>query len=224
MINLDDVSDWFYQAYKHKEWAGEDSTVRNISISQAYKVQEKVALLRTLEGETEVGYKVGCTSAAIRKHFGLTEPIYGRLFQPGTTLNATQPHDWSTYVKCAIEPEMVFKIGKDLVGKNLSDDELVDSVAFVSPGIELHEFTFWVQPPTIQELICSGSIHTGLVIGDEKVLPEKLDFKNELFSVYKDDLMVTSGKASEIMGGPLHSMRWLVNSLTNQGKKLKAGS
>jgi len=33
-------------------------------------------------GESVVGYKVGCTSAAIRSQFGLKEAICGRLFHP----------------------------------------------------------------------------------------------------------------------------------------------
>jgi 2-keto-4-pentenoate hydratase len=119
---------------------------------------------------------------------------------------------------------MVLKIGKDLKGIELSDEELIDSITYVSPGIELYNFKFWVEPPTIQELICSGGIHAGLIIGEQNVDPRKLLFKDEVFSVYKDGDLVTSALSSEIMGGPIHSLRWLVSFLTKRGEVLKSGS
>jgi len=84
--------------------------------------------------------------------------------------------DYGNYVNCTIEPEMVFKIGKDLKGVDLSDEELINSIAYVSPGIELHNFKFWVEPPTIQELICSGGIHAGLILEEQKVDPQETAF------------------------------------------------
>ena len=59
-------------------------------------------------------------------------------------------------------------------GIELSDEELINSIAYVSPGIELHNFKFWLEPLTIQELICSGGIHSGLIVGEQKVDPRKL--------------------------------------------------
>ncbi len=153
---------------------------------------------------------MGCTSNSIRKQFGLSEPIYGRLFYPHVQNNQVIVN-WSDYINCAIEPEMVLKIGKNLEGKNLSDEELIKAIDYVSPGIEIHEYNFWVNPPTIQELICSGDIHTGLIIGDQKISPVDLQFKDEVFTVYKNQTLITSAPSSEIMGGPFHSLRWLVN-------------
>jgi 2-keto-4-pentenoate hydratase len=56
-----------------------------LSLSDAYLVQDKVAEKRVQKGETVVGYKVGCTSPAIRAQFGLEEPIHGKLFNPIST-------------------------------------------------------------------------------------------------------------------------------------------
>lgn len=74
---------------------------------------------------------------------------------------------------------MVLTIGEDLEGIDLSDDQLIDAIAYVSPGIELHNYRFWFGQASIQELICSGGIHAGLVIGDTKISAKQLSFKNE---------------------------------------------
>ena len=73
-------------------------------------------------------------------------------------------------------------------------------------------------------MICSGGIHAGLIVGGIKVSPKELSFENEVFSVYKDGVIITKGLASEIMGGPLQSLRWLVKFLTKKGVCLKKGS
>lgn len=223
MKSLDSIAEDYYHAFYNKEWLGDASSVSKLSMEEAYIVQDLVTQKRIEIGECVLGYKVGCTSNAIREQFGLKEPINGRLFQP-RIMDSTSVVDYSDFVNCAIEPEMVFKIGNDLNGVGLSDEELINSIAYVSPGIELHNFKFWVEPPIIQELICSGGIHAGLIVGNQKVDPKKLLFKDEIFSVYKDNNLVTSAPSSEIMGGPIHSLRWLVTFLTKKGKTLKKDS
>ena len=221
--DLDSIATDFYHAFYSKDWLGDEAAVTNLTMDEAYDVQDLVKEKRIKSGERVAGYKVGCTSEAIRSQFGLDEPIHANLFHPHI-LTEKATIDWSEYINCAIEPEMVLKIGKDLTGTNLPDEELINSIDYVSPGIELHEYTFWIKPPTIQELICSGGIHKGLIVGDQKVAPDDLVFKDEIFSVYQDKSLVTSAPATEIMGGPLHSLRWLVNYLTNRGVDLKKGS
>ncbi|MEE3258777.1 MAG: hypothetical protein VX293_06175 [Candidatus Latescibacterota bacterium] len=214
----------FAQAFYERSWRGAlDPSVAEISIAEAYAVQDQVAALRVAGGEEVVGYKVGCTSDAIRRQFGLEEPISGRLFRPHVHQEGTE-RCWDDYLNCAIEPEMVLTIGADLAGTDLPDAALIDAIEHVGAGIELHHFRFWFTPPSSQELICSGGIHASLVVGATRVSPRGLSFGDELFSVRKNGELITAARASEIMGGPLRSLRWLVNSLSQRGLTLKKGS
>ena len=214
----------YCNAFYEKVWSGERyPSISELSIADAYQIQDQVAELRRENGEAVVGFKIGCTSQAIRSQFGLREPICARLFSP--YIFREDVHlDWHDYVNCAIEPEMVFKIGKDIKHEAPSDDQLIEAIEHVSPGIEIHNFKFWFSPPSSQELICSGGLHAGLVIGTEKVSPEELSFKNEEFRVYKDGELITKASASEIMGGPLKSLRWLANILVRRGMYLEKDS
>ncbi len=214
----------FFNTFYSGSWNNDiQYSISDLSIQESYIVQDLVAKKKIERGERPIGYKVGCTSCAIQSQFGLSEPIFGRLFQPhifdeGKELN------WKRYTNCAIEPEMVLKIGKDLKGENLSDKVLIDAIEYVSPGIEIHNFKFWCTTPTLQELICSNGIHAGLIVGDSKNSPNNLSFESEWFKVYKDDKIITKAKASKIMGGPLHSLRWLTGKLTKRNEILRAGS
>ena len=225
MKSLQKIANNFFSAFYEKKWnpLSEEDQITDLSIDESYLVQDIVTKRRIESGESVIGYKVGCTSKAIRTQFGLNEPINGKMFQPriyneGVTLNLDD------YIDCAIEPEMVLKIGKTIFGENLPDKKLLDAIEHVSPGIELHNYRFWNSPATIQELICSGGIHAGLVVGNSKASPQDLSFRDEIFRVYKNNTLVTSAPAVEIMGGPLHSLRWLVSCLTKKGLTLEGDS
>ena len=80
---LDLLANKFTQAFYEKNWSGEfEPPVSDISIAEAYTVQDLIAERRVQRGEEVVGYKVGCTSEAIRSQFGLSKSISGRLFNP----------------------------------------------------------------------------------------------------------------------------------------------
>ena len=48
-----------------------------------------------------------------------------------------------------------------------------------------------------------------------------MSFEKEPFCVYKDGDLITKAPAFEIMGGPLKSLRWLVDSLVQRGTYLR---
>ena len=98
-----------------------------------------------------------------------------------------------------------------------------DAIDFVSPGIEVHNYRFWFGDPTSQELIASNGIHACLVVGDQKTKPDRFDWDTEEVGVLLNDELATSGTGAEIMGGPMNSLRWLVNHLVRRGEALKSG-
>jgi 2-keto-4-pentenoate hydratase len=199
-----------------------DILVSDLTIDDAYGIQDKVIQLRLSKGEKIVGYKVGCTSHAIRNQFGLNEPIIGKLMSPHLYFG-TKTLFLDNYFNCAIEPEFVFSINRDLTGKNLERDFLINAIEYVSAGIEVHNLKFWFSPLTSQELIASNGIHSSLIIGNDKVSPGQLDFISENFSVFKNNALVAEGTSREIMGDPINSLRFLISHLTERGRVLKAG-
>ena len=150
MSSLDDISAAFLQIHLSRSHDARSSfDMASLSIDDAYEVQRRVIAARVARGEQVVGYKVGCTSRAIRRQFGLAEPICGRVMAPhvfhgNTVLN------WNDYVCCAVEPEFVFGIAKNLSNEVTDDQQLVDAIEYIAPGIEIHNYKFWFGKPTLQ--------------------------------------------------------------------------
>jgi 2-keto-4-pentenoate hydratase len=196
--------------------------VGSLSIDDAYEVQRQVIGARVARGEHVVGYKVGCTSKAIRQQFGLSEPICGRLVAPHVLYDDALLN-WHDYVQCAVEPEFVLGIGKDVVAEVEDETELLDTIEWVAPGIEIHNYKFWLGKPTLQELIASNGIHAALVVGNERVSPAEIDFELEGVGLFRNGRLEASGIGAEIMGGPLKSLAWLANHLIRRGEHIRAG-
>lgn len=199
-----------------------DLPIDSLSIDEAYRVQELVVGRRVQSGESVAGYKVGCTSAAIRAQFGLSDPIRGCLLRPHV-LAGDATIDSRTVVDCAVEPEFVLRVRRDLEGHDLEDADLRTAVDSVAIGVEVHNYRFFHGTPTSQELIASNGIHASLVVGDEEAPLADQDLDVEGLGLFVNGALIESGIGAEIMGGPLRSLRWLVGHLTDHGRKLNSG-
>ena len=223
MSDLDTLAEVFLQIFRTgrlPEGASVDLT--HLSLDEAYEVQRRVIERRVDSGERRIGHKVGCTSNAIRRQFGLVEPINAWLMEPhvfhgDVRLNLTDcPH-------CAIEPEFVLSMKHDVTAVVVDERELVSAIEWAAPGIEIHQYRFYGEQPTSQELIASNGIHVGIVVGSERINPAEVNFDLEGVGAFRNDELVASGIGAEIMGGPLRSLKWLANRLLARNEPLRAG-
>jgi 2-keto-4-pentenoate hydratase len=223
MDRLGPFADAFLGLFRGHDDRGRcEAPIESLSLDDAYEVQRRVVAARTAEGERVVGYKVGCTSRAIRQQFGLTEPVCGRLMSPHVHHGDTAL-DWHDFRGPAVEPEFVFVMGKDLTDEVGESESLADAIDSVSPGIEVHNYRFRSGTPTSQELVASNGLHACLVVGERKVSPRDLDLDLEGVGLFVDGVLADSGIGAEVMGGPLVSLRWLVNHLVRRGEVLRTG-
>jgi 2-keto-4-pentenoate hydratase len=223
MDRLGTFADAFLGLFRGHDDEGRHGTpIVSLSLDDAYEVQRRVIEARTAGGEQVVGYKVGCTSRAIRQQFGLTEPVCGQLMSPHIHRGDTTL-DWHAYHRPAVEPEFVFVMGKDLTDEVGEIEPLIDAIDSVSPGIEVHHYRFRYGEPTSQELVASNGLHACLVVGDRKIRPRDFDMDLEGVGLFVNGVLADSGIGAEVMGGPLISLRWLVNHLVRRGEILRAG-
>src|ERR1039458_2219881 len=85
--------------FRNHERGNSPADIPSLTLSQAYEVQDGFLAGRVKEGAKIVGWKVGCTSAAIRRQFGLSQPISGKLLDPDIFHDGAQLPA-SAYVDC----------------------------------------------------------------------------------------------------------------------------
>ena len=202
-----------------------DRPIADLSIADAYAVQDRVVALRVADGERHAGYKVGCTSNAIRRQFGLDQPIVGHLMAPAIYESGVRLAI-DEFVDCAVEPEFVFQVERPIAGRGLSDDDLRAALAWPRPGLEVHNYRFFHGKATSQELIASNGIHAAQVVATNAVeaRPSLDDFTSARVELLVDGGPRGSGTGGDILdAGPLASIRWLVEHLADRGRGLEAG-
>ncbi len=180
-----------------------------LTLDDAYAVQAEVARLRVAEGESVAGYKVGATGEGTRRQFGMDGPVRGFLYD--TELHpsgATLSH--ASYANLAIEGELAVRLGDDA------------EIARVFPVIELHNYVFRSETPTLQELVANGGLHAGVVLpatdGTGWGGEEPLD---GVLRVEINGRTEEEGSMSGVPGGPAGSVQWLRGHLEAYGLTLR---
>ncbi len=193
-----------------------------LTTAQAYALQAEVARLREQRGEKIIGYKVGCTSRPIQVQLGVTEPIFGRLFDnechsSGVHLSSRR------YANLAVEGDMAVRLSKDLSGEPHSAEECRDAIAEVFPVIELHHYVLPGHWRPGQWLIASNGMHAGLVLAEAESRCSGLANIAHNLSIQINEAVVGSVEATASLTRPVESLRWLAGRLAHFGLQLYKG-
>ena len=201
-----------------------------LTVAHAYAIQHAIAQHRVATGESTYGYKVGCTSRAVREKFGIAESIYGRLWTSEQRVSGAVLHA-RDYATLAIEGELACTI-VDMAGGSSTERWVVD----VSPIIELHHAE-WHCDVSVRaaELVAKNGIHAGVVhynalrkpqhrftLGDPALLdiPITVTIDGEVVEAPSLRALELGGKQ-----GPLATISWLAQRLEADGcgEQMKVG-
>ncbi len=125
-----------------------------------------MARLREQRGEKIIGYKIGCVSKPIQEQLGVSEPIFGRIFDTGCVRSGVRL-SYARYANLAVEGEMALRLSNDLAGSSLTEEECRGAIAAVFPVIELHHYVLPEARSPAAELIARNGIHAGFVLAEQ---------------------------------------------------------
>ena len=174
-------------------------------------MQDAVTDLRVKEGETVIGYKVGCTGPGTTKLFDMQGPIRGTLFESefhecGVELCA------NNFYNLAIEAEMAIKIGKN------------GTIHSIFPVIELHNFVFRGPKKSLPELIANNGLNRGVILSRENwQTSAEVYGETSILSLEINGSEIDSGALWPMEGGPQSSLNWLKRHLYDHELKITTG-
>ena len=224
----EELAEALYQAYRRNffglenapltmaDWEGvvtDDAT--------AYAVQD--AVMAKKMGPV-AGYKVSLTSGETQRMFDSDCPLYGanvaeRFVPAPCTLDLAHLNE------PLVEVEFCFTAKCDLTPE-MSEEELLAS-CLVSGDMEVPDARFadWF-PALSKYLVMSDCAVGGYVVYGTPVDGAELTVE-QMGKVhakcFHDGEFVKEGDSSEILGNPVHSMKWLVEKLASQGKTFRRG-
>jgi len=193
---------------------------QELTICEAYALQQEISRLRERRGERLIGYKIGCTSPPIQRQLGLREPIFGRIFEAGCFESGARISR-DNYVNLAIEGELAMRLAGDVPDSQWTDPEYLEAIESVFPVIELHDYVLCSPEPCCQELIASNGMHAGFVLAEN--LPAKPPVEVQRMSLQVHDEEIDRTPEPWTMGGPIASLRWLASQVGPLGLRLLRG-
>lgn len=194
----------------------------NLTIDEAYLVQEELVRQKIANGNRVVGPKMGLTSEAKMKQMNVQDPIYGYVFDY-MVVNDTDSISISDYIHPKVEPEIGFVLSKDLEGPDITARDVLQATEYVFPAIEIIDSRYENFNFTLPDVIADNSSARGAVFGTTFTKPENLELDVVGATLLINGEIKALGTGADVLGHPANAVARLANMLSKKGEKVKAG-
>lgn len=190
----------------------------DITIEDAYAIQREWVGMKIAGGNALRGHKIGLTSRAMQAAVGIDEPDYGTLledmfFHDGCTI----PTD--RFIAPRIEVELAFIVGKRLAGPGVTLFDVLDSVRYVIPALEIIDSrSQMVDPETkhtrkVFDTIADNAANAGVVMGGRPIKVGDVDLRWVGAILTQNAVIEETGIAAGVLNHPANGVVWLANKL-----------
>jgi 2-oxopent-4-enoate/cis-2-oxohex-4-enoate hydratase len=193
----------------------------DITLDDAYRIQQHWLQQRLEAGERLVGHKIGVTSDAVMTMLNVAEPDFGHLTSAMLYADNTVPFD--TLIAPMAEGEIAFLLGADLAGPGITEADVLRATRCVMPCLEVVDSRIRDWQITITDTVADNASSAGFVLGDGAADPHAIDLATVGMTLEKNGVVVATGAGAAALGHPLTAVAWLANTLGNLGQTLRAG-
>lgn len=194
----------------------------DITIEDAYHIQQRMIARRVEKGERIVGKKIGVTSQAVMNMLGVGQPDFGYMLD-GMIYGDGAAIDAATLIQPKAEGEIAFVLKKDLMGPGVSASDVLAATEGVMACFEIVDSRITDWKIKIQDTVADNASCGVFVLGDRMVDPYAVDLRTCGMVLEKNGEVVVTGAGAATMGSPVNAVVWLANTLGKLGIPLKAG-
>jgi 2-oxopent-4-enoate/cis-2-oxohex-4-enoate hydratase len=173
----------------------------DITIENAYHIQQRMLSRRLQAGERVVGKKIGVTSAAVMNMLGVYQPDFGYLLD-GMIYNEGQSIDTRTLIQPKAEGEIAFILKKDLMGPGISNADVLAATECVMPCFEIVDSRIRDWKIKIQDTVADNASCGVFVLGDCAVDPRRVDLSVCGMVFEKNGDIIGTGAGAAALGSP----------------------
>lgn len=193
-----------------------------MSADDAYAVQDFNTERRLAGGARLVGRKIGLTARAVQRQLGVDQPDFGMLFDDMAFADG-EPVPWSRLMQPKVEAEVALVMERDLPSPGITVAELMRSVAFVLPAIEIVGSRIAEWNIRFVDTVADNASSSAFVLGNTPVALPGLDLRLAGMVMERSGEQVSLGAGAACLGHPLNAALWLANKMAGLGRGLRAG-
>jgi len=209
------------EAYRGSPVAPPTAQHPHMTIDDAYAVQLAQATRWQQDGRRIVGFKVGLTSAAMRRALGVDEPDFGHLFDNMSVPDRAEL-PFQSLLQPRAEPEIAFVLSEPLAGPGVTATDVRVATLAVAPALEIIDSRITEWRITLADTVADNGSSGLFVLGPQRPLTG-LDLPSLHCELLLDGTVVDSGTGAAVLGDPAEAVAWLANELGRRGTTLSAG-
>jgi 2-oxopent-4-enoate/cis-2-oxohex-4-enoate hydratase len=194
----------------------------DITIEDAYHIQQRMLSRRIDKGARVVGKKIGVTSKVVMDMLNVHQPDFGYLLDT-MIYNEGEAIPMETLIQPKAEGEIAFMLKHDLMGPGISNADVLRATECVMPCFEIVDSRIRDWKITIQNTVADNASCGVFVLGDHAVDPRKVDLTTCGMVLEKNGEIAATGAGAAALGSPVNAVAWLANTLGKLGIPLKAG-
>jgi 2-keto-4-pentenoate hydratase len=193
-----------------------------LTIDDAYHVQLTRIEKKVNDGDVITGKKIGLTSLAMQNLLGVDQPDYGHLLKSMEVKNGGEI-SLSSLFQPKIEGEIAFVLKQDLVGPNVTVEDVLLATDYVVASIEIVDSRVKDWKIKLEDTIADNASCGLYVLSDQKVKLEDIHLPSISMQLLKNGEVVNTGQGTDVLGNPAVCVQWLANKLHTYNVDLKAG-
>lgn len=194
----------------------------DLTIEDAYAIQQINLDRRIAEGARLVGRKVGLTNPAVQEWLGVDEPDFGGLLDTMSVPNWGRI-DPAVLLQPRAEGEIAFVLKRDLTGPGITPHQVIAAVDFVLPSIEVIDSRIRDWKLKIEDTVADNASSGLFVVGSQPVSLASINTRTVGLVFRKNGRIVSTGAGADCLGDPINAVAWLANKLGELGTSLSAG-
>ena len=194
----------------------------DLSIDDAYGIQQRLVGRRVAGGARVVGKKIGVTSQAVMNALGVNQPDFGillsdMLFQRGAEISM------ASLIQPKAEGEIAFVLKRDLVGPGLTAVDVLIATEGVMACFEIVDSRIRDWKIKIQDTVADNASCGVFVLSDRLVPIASANLYSCGMVLERNGQIAGVGAGAASMGSPVNAVVWLANTLGRLGVPLMAG-
>ncbi|SIO55874.1 2-oxopent-4-enoate hydratase [Paraburkholderia phenazinium] len=198
------------------------SRYADLTIEDAYRIQQRLNARRIEAGERVIGKKIGVTSQVVMNMLGVYQPDFGMLtdvmlYEEGDSIPA------ASLIQPKAEGEIAFVLKHDLQGPGVTAEDVLAATGGVMACFEIVDSRIRDWKIRIEDTVADNASCGVFVLGQRVVDPREVDLVGCAMKLEKNGEVVTTGSGAAALGNPLEAVAWLANTLGQLNESLKAG-
>jgi 2-oxo-3-hexenedioate decarboxylase len=192
----------------------------DLTIEEAYQAQELLVQKKLDEGRKIIGPKIGLTSKAKWDQMGVSEPIYGYVFDYMLVDNGgVVPFQ----IHPKVEAEIAFLMGEDIEGPGITGAQVLAKTEYVLPALEIIDSRYENFNFTLTDVIADNASTSRVVFGNTLTKPSEFELELVGATLSINGQIKELGAGAAVLEHPANAIAVLANMLARKGQKINKG-